>query len=157
MDCSLPGSSVHSIFQARILEWVATSFSRRSSQLRDQTHVSCLAGRFLPLFICQNPASVPLRFLHLIQKKKQKQQLSLVNDIQTEEFGDNWSYVYHLLWNVSKNKMDWWLHRKVDKAIIAKNVNGRICDGLTSVLYVKSFSLSICLTFFIIKCCGKFF
>ena len=31
MDCSLPGSSVHGIFQARILEWVAISFSRRSS------------------------------------------------------------------------------------------------------------------------------
>ena len=31
MDCSLPGSSVHGIFQARILEWVAMSFSRRSS------------------------------------------------------------------------------------------------------------------------------
>ena len=31
VDCSLPGSSVHGIFQARILEWVAISFSRRSS------------------------------------------------------------------------------------------------------------------------------
>ena len=35
MDCSLPGFSVHGIFQARILEWVAISFSRRSSQPRD--------------------------------------------------------------------------------------------------------------------------
>ena len=32
MDCSLPGCSIHGIFQARILEWVAISFSRRSSQ-----------------------------------------------------------------------------------------------------------------------------
>ena len=46
MDCSPPGSSVHSIFQARILEWVAISFSRGSSQPRDQTQVSCRAGRF---------------------------------------------------------------------------------------------------------------
>ena len=45
MDCSLPGSSVHGIFQARILEWVAISFSRGSSQPRDQTPVSCIAGR----------------------------------------------------------------------------------------------------------------
>ena len=37
MDCSLPGSSVHGIFQARILEWVAISCSRESSQLSDQT------------------------------------------------------------------------------------------------------------------------
>ena len=47
MDCSLPSSSVCGIFQARILEWVAISSSRRSSQPRDWTHVSCiLAGRF---------------------------------------------------------------------------------------------------------------
>ena len=35
MDCSLPGSSVHGIFQAIVLEWIAISFSRRSSQPRD--------------------------------------------------------------------------------------------------------------------------
>ena len=46
MDCSLPGSSVNGIPQARILEWVATSFSRGSSQPRNQTQVSCIAGRF---------------------------------------------------------------------------------------------------------------
>ena len=46
MDCSLPGSSVHRILQARILEWVAISFSRESSQPRDRTWVSCIAGRF---------------------------------------------------------------------------------------------------------------
>ena len=40
MDCNLPGSSVHGIFQARILKWVAISFSRRSSQPRDRTPVS---------------------------------------------------------------------------------------------------------------------
>ena len=45
MDYSPPGSSVHGIFQARILEWVALSFSRRSSQLRDWTWVSHIAGR----------------------------------------------------------------------------------------------------------------
>ena len=43
MDCSLPGSSVHGIFQARILEWVAISFSR-SSQPRDWTQVSHIVG-----------------------------------------------------------------------------------------------------------------
>ena len=45
MDCSLPGSSIHEIFQARILEWVAISYSRRSSQPRDWTRVSCIVGR----------------------------------------------------------------------------------------------------------------
>ena len=45
MDSSLPGSSVHGILQARILECVATPFSRGSSQPRDQNRVSCIAGR----------------------------------------------------------------------------------------------------------------
>ena len=46
MNCSPPDSSVHGIFQARTLEWVAVSFSRGSSQLRDQTRVSCI-GRWI--------------------------------------------------------------------------------------------------------------
>ena len=46
MDCNPPGSSLHEIFQARILGWVAISFSRGSSQLRDRIRVSCTAGRF---------------------------------------------------------------------------------------------------------------
>ena len=45
MDCSPPGSSVHGIFQVRTLEWVAISFSRGSSQPRDRTQVSHIAGR----------------------------------------------------------------------------------------------------------------
>ena len=44
MDSSPPGSSVHGIFQARILEWVAISFSRGSCWPRDWTRVSCIAG-----------------------------------------------------------------------------------------------------------------
>ena len=43
MDCSSPGSSVHEISQARILEWVAIPFSRRSSQPRDRTQVFCIS------------------------------------------------------------------------------------------------------------------
>ena len=45
MDCSLPDSFVHGIFQARALEWVAISFSRGSSQPWDRTLVSCISGR----------------------------------------------------------------------------------------------------------------
>ena len=44
--CSPMDYTVHGILQARILEWVAFSFSRRSSQLRDQTQVSHIAGAF---------------------------------------------------------------------------------------------------------------
>ena len=45
MDYSLADSSVHGVFQARILEWLAISFSRRSSRPRDWTQVSCIVGR----------------------------------------------------------------------------------------------------------------
>ena len=46
MDCSPPVSSVHGISQSRVLEWVAISFSRGSFQLRNRTHISCIAGGF---------------------------------------------------------------------------------------------------------------
>ena len=48
-DSSPQGSSAHGFLQARILEWVATPFSRGSSLLRDWTWVSCIAGRFFTI------------------------------------------------------------------------------------------------------------
>ena len=71
MDCSLPGSSVHGIFQARLLEWVAISFSSGSSQPKDQNWVSHTADRRFTVWatmyrssanpwtvLCQAPLSV---------------------------------------------------------------------------------------------------
>ena len=46
MNCSLPGSSVHGILQATILEWVVISSSKGSSQPRDWICISCITGRF---------------------------------------------------------------------------------------------------------------
>ena len=57
MDCSLPGSSVHGIFQARILEWVAISFSRWSSQPRDRTWVSRVVGRRITIWATREALS----------------------------------------------------------------------------------------------------
>ena len=64
MDCSPPGCSIHGISQARVLGWVAVSFSRGSSRPRDPTWVSCTAGR---CFYCQgshqsSPGSNQLRW-----------------------------------------------------------------------------------------------
>ena len=50
MDCSLPGSSVHGISQARVLEWVAISFSRGPSRPRGRTKVSRIVGRRFTLW-----------------------------------------------------------------------------------------------------------
>ena len=49
LDCSLPGSSVHGILQARILKWIAISFFRESPRPRDRTQVSRSAGRCFTL------------------------------------------------------------------------------------------------------------
>ena len=65
MDCSLPGSTVHGIFQARILEWVAISFSRRSSWPRDRTWVSCVVGRCFPIWATRDWEITNVDRLHL--------------------------------------------------------------------------------------------
>ena len=54
-DCSLPGYSVYGILQARILEWAAIHFSRGSSQPRDQTWVSWIAGRLFIVWAIEKP------------------------------------------------------------------------------------------------------
>ena len=64
MDCSPPGSSVHWIFQTRILEWVVISFFRGSSQPMDQTCVSCVAGGFFTT----EPPGKPLKHVLLTCK-----------------------------------------------------------------------------------------
>ena len=58
VDCSLPGSSMHGIFQARILEWVAISSSRGSSQPRDRTllHLLRCQADSLPLSHVGSPS-----------------------------------------------------------------------------------------------------
>ena len=72
MGCSLPGSSVHGILQARILEWVAIPFSRESSRPRDGTQISCIGRQILyllshqgsPLYYTTNDKYLALENLH---------------------------------------------------------------------------------------------
>ena len=63
MDCGPPGSSVHGILQARILEWVAIPFSRGSSQPRDRAQIFCLAGRFFTVWAAISPQMI---YLYLV-------------------------------------------------------------------------------------------
>ena len=60
MDCCLPGSSVHGILQARILEWVAIPFSRGSSRPKDWSWVSCIAGRLFTVWATRE-AQLPMK------------------------------------------------------------------------------------------------
>ena len=59
-DCSPPGSSVNGILQARILEWVAISFSRGSSQPRDWSWIFCAAGRFFTIWATREALLISL-------------------------------------------------------------------------------------------------
>ena len=59
MDCSLPGSSIHRIFQARILEWGAIAFSRRSSRPRNWTQVSLIIGRHFSIWGTREAPQLP--------------------------------------------------------------------------------------------------
>ena len=100
MDYSLPGSSVHGMFQARVLEWVAISFSRRSSWPRDWTLVSCIVGRhftiwatreasklyyflapihFLPITWCDFPKRIPTTWAPWIGNGHFKTETSIIN------------------------------------------------------------------------------
>ena len=60
LDCSPPGSSVHGILQARILERVAIPFFKGSSQPRDWTYVSCIAGRFFTIWAIREVSYYPI-------------------------------------------------------------------------------------------------
>ena len=62
--CNSIDYTVHGVLQARILEWVAFPFSRGSSQLKDQTQVFCIAGRF---FTCWATREAPCRVWRLVQ------------------------------------------------------------------------------------------
>ena len=66
MDCSLPGSSDHGIFQARVLEWGAISFSRGSSRPRDRTRVSRIVGRGIYCLSHQGRALMGVSHFHIL-------------------------------------------------------------------------------------------
>ena len=67
VDCNLPGSSIHGILQARILEWVAISFSKGSSRPRDWTWVSCLVGRRFNLWATREAPHASKVMLKILQ------------------------------------------------------------------------------------------
>ena len=81
LDCSLPGSPIHGIFQARILEWVAISFSRGSSWPRDQTQVSHIVDRCFTVWATNwtiKKAEVWRRFLRILEKTSRKTRQSIL-------------------------------------------------------------------------------
>ena len=73
MDCSLPGSSVHRIFQAIVLEWIATFFSRGSSQPRDRTRVSRIVDRRFTVWVTREVRAsreAPVKYYSVIKRNE---------------------------------------------------------------------------------------
>ena len=99
MDCSLPGSSVHGIFQARILEWVAISFSRGSSQLRDRTRVSCIAGKRFTIWATREDSLTlgSFKFCFL------EQQINQMFQVNPQGSGNNLGHELETIRNSSKS------------------------------------------------------
>ena len=83
MDCSLPGYSVHEIFQARILEWVAISFSRGTSWPRGWTRMSCIDRPILYHWATREALRFSLEFL---KKKKKKNSFYILKAYIIESF-----------------------------------------------------------------------
>ena len=67
IDCGPPGSSVHGILQARILQWIAISFSRGSSPPRDLTQVSRIVGRCFTVWATRETLIIWYQFSSVIQ------------------------------------------------------------------------------------------
>ena len=78
MDCSPPGSSVHGVLQAGVLEWVPISFSRGSSRPRDWTCVSCTGKQILYSWATREALSLAITIFLKATKKVFTQGLSCV-------------------------------------------------------------------------------
>ena len=103
MDCRLPGSSVHGLLQARVLDWVSMPFSMGSSQPGDQTQVSRVASRFVTIWGTQFSSVAQLC-------------LTLCNAMDCSMPGFP---VHHQLSACSNScPLSWWCHPTVSSSVI---------------------------------------
>ena len=115
VDCSPPGSSIHGILQARILEWVAISFSRGSSRPRNWTQVSCIAGRRFNLWATRE-ALIYRQGSDNIQTDFTGGPVVETLPFQCRGHGfDSRSEMFCMLWGVAKNKLINWFNKYRDR------------------------------------------
>ena len=81
MDCSLPGSSLHGILQARVLEWVAISFSGGSSGHRDRTQVFCIPGRRFNLWATREGHTHPYQMIYQRKERRVGSDLNVLHNM----------------------------------------------------------------------------
>ena len=92
MGCSLPGSSVHGILQARILEWVATLFSRGYSWPRDQIRVSHIAGRFFTIWATKEGWALKNQWFWIVTLEKTLK--SLLDNKEIKPVNPKWNQLW---------------------------------------------------------------
>ena len=155
MNCSLAGSSVHGIFQARMLEWVVISFCRESSQPRDWTWVSCIAGRILSGWATRNltvwittncrkfwkrweyQTTWPASWEICVQIKKQELEPDMEQQTGSKSGKEYIKAVYcHPAYLTSMQSISWdmldWEKHKLESRFAGRNINNlRYADDTT--------------------------
>ena len=154
MDYSLPGSSVHAIFQARILECVVISFSRGSSQPRDRTQVSCNAGRRFTIWAARE-ADEELKSL-LMKVKEESEKVGLKLNIQKTKImasgpvtswqidGETMETVRHFILGGSKITTDGDCSHEIKRCLL---LGRKVMTNLDSILKSRDITLpkKVCL------------
>ena len=109
MDCGMTGFSVHGIFQARILERVAISYSRGSSQPRNWTHVCCISciGRRI-LYHCHYLGSPTLRVLPLIYTLFDVKESESVSYSVLSDFATPWTAALQTSLSMEFSRQEYW-------------------------------------------------
>ena len=104
MDCSRPGSSIHGIFQARVLEWGAIFFSSGSSQLRDRTQVSRISGRRVTVGATRGAMTMKVECSASILKPRYR--IILLSMLSFLVMMPNWPILWKIFYFVSENIPD---------------------------------------------------
>ena len=129
MDCSPPGSYIHGIFQARIQEWVAISFSRRSSRPRDWTQVSLIVGRCFTIWATREQKTKT--------KSKHTQKAFLSARDLSEDFGEGRG---QQAWQ--RQTGNWKREHPGSHPPPLGRLSSHLFPGLTSAFWLLSFSPS---------------
>ena len=116
VDCSLPSSSVHGIFQATVLEWVAISFSRGSSWPRVRTWVSCIVGRCFTVWATGEVPTPSTYHLFIAAKCLHSNQDILFN---LSVLSPDLKNIFPCVWTLSQTRTDinFQLHRKARSSL----------------------------------------
>ena len=179
MNCSPPGTSVHGNFQARILEWVAISSSRRSSQPRDRIHISCvssIAGRFFTIrHLGRNIAkNILLRYASTFGKLSsghrtgKGQFIPIPKDGNAKELLHNCTHL--TLLKILQARLQQYVNHELTDAQVGIRKDRRTRDQITNICWImkkqessRKTSISALLTMpkpltvWVTTNCGKFF